>query len=89
MDNRANSIDEQDLKVISREGGTLVYTYVDQTRGPRMGLSRWISTDGGQNSAIEITVGGRPHDEAGLRAVLEQATRTLQLPPDAGDNRPS
>lgn len=85
---RARSIDEKDLKVISRDDGTLIYTYVDQNRGPRMGLSRWISTDGGDSTAIEITVGGRPQDEAALRAILQQATDTLQLPTSAGDTRP-
>jgi hypothetical protein len=85
---RARSIDEKDLKVISRDGGTLVYTYVDKTRGPRMGLSRWLPADKGKRSAIEITVGGRPEDEAGLRAVLDHATDTLQLP-TGNDDRPS
>jgi hypothetical protein len=86
---RARSLDVRDLKVLSRENGTLIYTYADQTRGPRMGLSRWISTDGGKNSAVEITVGGRPKDEAALRAVLEQATKTLQVPTSDNDTRPS
>ncbi|MFI6827325.1 hypothetical protein ACIBG5_09515 [Kribbella sp. NPDC050241] len=89
VDNRARSIDEQDLDVVSRADGTLIYTYVDQNRGPRMGLSRFVSTDGGESSAIEITVGGRPQDEAGLRAVLERATQSLQLPSSSGDNRPN
>jgi len=89
VDSRARSIDERDLKVISRDDGTLIYTYVDQTRGPRMGLSRWISTDGGESSAVEITVGGRPKDEAALRAVLERATKTLQLPTSPNDTRPN
>ena len=40
---RATASTRQDLKVISRDNGTLIYTYVDKTRGPRMGLSRWIS----------------------------------------------
>jgi hypothetical protein len=82
---RERSIKEQQLTVISRDNGTLVYTYVDETRGPRMGLSRWISTDNGESSAVEITVGGRPQDDAALRAVLERATTTLQLP----DSRPN
>ena len=89
VNSRARSIEEKDLKVISRDNGTLIYTYVDQSRGPRMGLSRFISTDGGKSSAVEITVGGRPQDEAGLRAVLEHATDTLQLPPSDGDTRPN
>ncbi|QNE20347.1 hypothetical protein F1D05_23620 [Kribbella qitaiheensis] len=83
---RANSIDEQDLNVISSTDGTLIYTYVDKVRGPRMGLSRWLPADGGKRSAIEITVGGRPQDQDALKAVLDHATDTLQLPPqDAGD----
>ncbi|TDW90280.1 MULTISPECIES: hypothetical protein [Kribbella] len=87
--NRERSIDEPGLKVLSRDNGTLVYTYVDQSRGPRMGLSRWVSLDDGKTSAVEITVGGRPQDEAGLRAVLQQATDTLKLPVDPGDDRPN
>lgn len=87
--NRVDSIDEPDMTVLSRDNGTLVYTYTDRSRGPRMGLSRWISIDNGKNTAVEITVGGRPQDEAGLRAVLEHATETLRLPPSEGDNRPN
>jgi hypothetical protein len=89
---RAASIEEQNLTVISRAGGTLVYTYVDKIRGPRMGLSRWIAGADGKRSAIEITVGGRPQDEAGLRTVLDKATQSLQLPQDTsgnGDQRPN
>jgi hypothetical protein len=90
VNDRARSIQqEKDLKVISRDNGTLIYTYVDQSRGPRMGLSRFVSTNGGQTSAVEITVGGRPQDEAGLRAVLQHATDTLQVPPSPGDTRPN
>jgi hypothetical protein len=85
---RAASIDEQDLEVLSRDNGTLVYTYTDQTRGPRMGLSRWLRADSGNGSAIEITVGGRPQDASGLRAVLDHATETLTLPHNQSD-RPS
>jgi hypothetical protein len=86
---RERSIDEKDLQVTSRDNGLLVYTYLDKTRGPRMGLSRWISLDGGKTSAVEITVGGRPQDEAGLRAVLQHAIDTLKVPVSPGDNRPN
>lgn len=89
VDERFRSIEERDLKLVSRDNGTLVYTYVDENRGPRMGLSRWVSTDGGETAAIEITVGGRPQDETALRAILQRATDTLQLPPSNGDTRPS
>jgi hypothetical protein len=57
-----------------------------------MGLSRWIARTDGKRSAIEITVGGRPQDEAGLRTVLDKATESLQLPQDIsgnGDQRPN
>jgi hypothetical protein len=82
---RVASIDEQDLEVLSRDSGTLVYTYTDKTRGPRMGLSRWLPADNGNGSAIEITVGGRPQDEGGLRAVLDHATETLNFPGNQSD----
>jgi hypothetical protein len=85
---RARSIDEQDLTVISRDDGTLIYTYVDEVRGPRMGLSRWIPAEGGKRTAMEITVGGRPQDEAALRAILQRATDTLEIS-GSNDNRPS
>ncbi|HET6297176.1 MAG TPA: hypothetical protein VFG33_27570 [Kribbella sp.] len=88
VESRANSIDEQDLKVLSRTDGTLIYTYVDKVRGPRLGMSRWLAADDGRRSLIEITVGGRPQDQAGLQAVLDHATQTLVLPEDADDSRP-
>ncbi|WP_432944495.1 hypothetical protein ACQPXM_03050 [Kribbella sp. CA-253562] len=88
LEARQGSIDEPDYKVISTDNTTLVYTYTDRERGPRMGLSRWIAAGDSDRSAVEITVGGRPQDEAGLRAVLERATETLRLP-DESDDRPS
>ncbi|ADB29714.1 hypothetical protein Kfla_0593 [Kribbella flavida DSM 17836] len=88
LDTRSGSIDEQEYKVLSTDNSTLVYTYLDKERGHRMGMSRWIAAEGGKRSVLEITVGGRPQDEAGLRAVLERATETVQLPP-TGDDRPS
>ncbi|WP_405063771.1 hypothetical protein OG474_19565 [Kribbella sp. NBC_01505] len=87
VSDRERSIKETQLNVLSRDNGTLVYTYVDGARGPRMGLSRWISADNGSSTAVEITVGGRPQDEAALRAVLERATSSLQLPDP--NNRPN
>ncbi|WP_328332844.1 hypothetical protein OHA70_15035 [Kribbella sp. NBC_00382] len=87
---REKSIDEKDLNVISRDDGTLIYTYTDQTRGPRMGLSSFRPAPDGNRTLVEITVGGRPQDEAGLRAVLAKATDTLQISgTDVGDTRPN
>jgi hypothetical protein len=88
VDSRANSIDEQDLKVLSRDDGTLIYTYADKVRGPRLGMSRWLAANDGRRSLIEITVGGRPQDQAALQAVLDHATQTLVLPQNADDSRP-
>lgn len=85
---RADSIEEKDLKIISRDNGTLIYTYEDKTRGPRMGLSSFLPTADGKRTKVEITVGGRPQDEAGLRAVLQRATDTLQLTGEE-DTRPN
>jgi len=89
VDARARSIEEQDLKIISRDDGTLIYTYTDKTRGPRMGLSSFRPTEDGKRTLVEITVGGRPQDEAGLRAVLQRATDSLQLTGATGDTRPN
>lgn len=85
---RERSIEEKNLKIISRDNGTLVYTYDDETRGPRMGLSSFRPTPDGKRTEVEITVGGRPQDEAGLRAVLQRATDTLQLSGEE-DTRPN
>jgi hypothetical protein len=87
---RAGSIEEKNLQIISRADGTLIYTYDDATRGPRMGLSSFRPSANGKRTLVEITVGGRPQDEAGLRAVLQKATDTLQISgSDVGDNRPN
>ena len=62
---------------------TLTYTYTDSDRSTgrsRMVLSRWVSVDGGKHTSLEITVAGRPDDASGLRALLDHATRTLELP---------
>jgi hypothetical protein len=88
VDARARSIDEKDLKIISRDGGTLIYSYTDKARGPRMGLSSFRPTTDGKQTLVEITVGGRPQDEAGLRAVLQHAADSLQISGD-GDTRPN
>ena len=63
---------------------TLVYSYTNTRdhaarRGPRLVMSRWISIDAGGRSAVEITVSGRPQDEAGLDALLTRSTETLFL----------
>jgi hypothetical protein len=83
----------QDLRIVSSDNGhqpigwdadglthtTLVYTYTDNAHRARMVLSRWLSVDGGKRSTVEITVAGRPQDDAALHVVLERATETLEL----------
>jgi hypothetical protein len=63
---------------------TLVYSYTNTRdhparRGPRLVMSRWISLDADGRSAVEITVSGRPQDDAGLDALLTRASETLFL----------
>lgn len=63
---------------------TLVYSYTNTRdtaarRGPRLVMSRWISISADGRSAVEITVSGRPQDQAGLDALLSRATETLFL----------
>lgn len=61
---------------------TLAFTSTRREAGetqPRMQLSRWVSVDGGKGSALEITVAGRPEDQAGLQGLIDHATDTLRL----------
>jgi hypothetical protein len=67
-----------DLRIVSEDSNTLVYTYVRNGR-QRMVLSRWISRDGGKQTAAEITVAGRPQDSGGLAVVLAKATESFTL----------
>jgi hypothetical protein len=77
----------QDFRAVRRDSGktdelvhrTLVYTYTNDSRVARMVMSRWISADGDVQTTVEITVGGRPQDEAGLQALLDRATESLEL----------
>lgn len=83
----------KDLKVIDRAKGTqdvgwspgtlsyrtLVYSYTSSDRGHRLVINRFIALGDGGRTAIELTTSGRPEDETGLTAVLEQATKTLVL----------
>lgn len=58
---------------------TLVYRYTASDGTTRIVLDRWIDDSGAatDNAWTEIVVSGRPLDSAGLRAVMEKATRTL------------
>jgi hypothetical protein len=87
---RENSLRRSpDFEVVSRDSGevdstglahrTLVYTYTNDSGTKRMVMSRWISADDDGRSVLEITVGGRPRDEAGLAALLDRATQNLVL----------
>ena len=58
---------------------TLVYSYTSSDRGHRLVINRFVALGDGGRTAIELTTSGRPEDETGLTAVLEQATRTLML----------
>lgn len=58
---------------------TLTYSYLNNDRGHRLVINRFIALGDGGRTAIEITASGRPEDEAGLAAALNQATTTLVL----------
>lgn len=83
----------KDLNVLDRAKGTqdvswgpgtlgyrtLVYSYTSSDRGHRLVINRFVALGDGGRTAIELTTSGRPEDETGLTAVLEQATKTLML----------
>jgi hypothetical protein len=56
---------------------TLTYTYRSY-RGTRWVATRYVEL-WGPNVYVEITVAGRPKDQAGLKTVLTEATRTIAL----------
>ncbi|HYU86138.1 MAG TPA: hypothetical protein VEK80_15165 [Kribbellaceae bacterium] len=58
---------------------TLIYSYTNKDKGLRFVMNRFIALGDSGRTAIEITTSGRPEDQAGLDAVLAQATATLVL----------
>lgn len=59
---------------------SLTYTYRDGARGQRWVSTRFVDTfDNGKHAYIEVTVAGRPQDQAGLNRVLAQATQRVAL----------
>lgn len=83
---RARKIrNEQDLRIVSEDTTTLVYTYTRDNEA-RMVLSRWIAAADGEGTAAEITVAGRPQDAAGLAVVLAKATESYK--PTASSGQP-
>lgn len=57
---------------------TIVYTYTDAARGTRWVATRYLDEGlGGGTAAIELTVGGRVRDQAGLKVVLARATTSV------------
>lgn len=80
---------ENDLRILSQtsdqvEGddgnpravSTLVYTYIPvKTR--RYVVVRWVATDGGDLTTVEMSITGLPQDAAGLDEVLKEATRSV------------
>ncbi|WP_328989089.1 hypothetical protein OG394_22955 [Kribbella sp. NBC_01245] len=77
---------EQNLRIVSEDTTTLVYTYTRDKQG-RMVLSRWIAAADGEGTAAEITVAGRPQDAAGLAVVLAKATESYQPTASSGQPR--
>ena len=59
---------------------SITYTYRDGARGQRWVTTRFIDTlDHGKRAYIEVTVAGRPQDQAGLKRVLAEATQRVAL----------
>jgi hypothetical protein len=59
---------------------SITYTYRDGARGRRWVTTRFIDTlEHGKRAYIEVTVGGRPQDQAGLNRVLAEATQRVAL----------
>jgi hypothetical protein len=59
---------------------SLTYTYRDGARGQRWVSTRFVDTmENGKRAYIEITVAGRPQDQAGLNRVLAEATQRVAL----------
>jgi hypothetical protein len=58
----------------------VTYTYRDGARGQRWVSTRFVDTyANGRLAQIEITVAGRPQDQAGLNKVLAEATQRVAL----------
>ncbi|WP_329482670.1 hypothetical protein OG555_10755 [Kribbella sp. NBC_01484] len=59
---------------------SITYTYRDGARGQRWVTTRFIDTlEHGKRAYIEVTVAGRPQDQAGLNRVLAEATQRVAL----------
>jgi hypothetical protein len=58
---------------------TIVYTYTDAARTNRWVATRYLDNYGqnGRTAHIELTVGGRIQDQAGLKIVLARATTSV------------
>ena len=83
------------LKIVSRAHGTvkslvgdeapvaytsLTYTYRDGARGRRLVSTRFLDIiSNGKHAYIEVTVGGRPQDQAGLNKIMTVATQRATL----------
>lgn len=58
----------------------ITYTYRDGARGQRWVTTRFVDIyENGRRAYIEITVAGRPQDQAGLSKVLTEATQRVAL----------
>jgi hypothetical protein len=53
---------------------TLTYSYTDPTRGRRLVIDRFVSTNDAPHTLFEVSTGGRPQDAAALAAITTTAT---------------
>ena len=86
---KSSQAPENDLRIVSqtseqvegddgnpRSVSTLVYTYIPiKTR--RYVIVRWVATDGGDLTTVEMSITGLPQDAPGLDEVLKEATRSV------------
>ncbi|MEV6284374.1 hypothetical protein [Kribbella sp. NPDC051770] len=53
---------------------TLTYTYTDPARGTRLVLDRFVTIDKATDTGFELSVSGRPEDQAALETIATKAT---------------
>ena len=89
VDLKASQKPENDLRIQSqtteqiegedgepRSVSTLIYTFIP-VKTLRYVIVRWVATNGGDLTTVEMSITGLPQDAAGLDEVLEAATRSV------------